>query len=178
MWRWGRLSRGYTSCQCPPPNLRFGQMGGGMTDEQDKSADGKSLALPNASANSAATVRFEAHFPVGCPPSDAVFGPKLVFRLCAGGLPEAGDFLSHYEKGLLPDADPCQRCGLSVYVTQEGAEITKRTIPYFRRHKIVSGSVPANAGKLASTPSRQNRFHWSWWPASGIVRHSFFSVVS
>lgn len=112
-----------------------------------------------------------------CPPEQAVDGPMRLFRVAANNPLTASDFLTYEEEGRRPNADICLRRALSSYPDRAGADRLRRRVPHFRKHHICDGMVPVGAGKFLHTPSGQERDHWSWWPAPGIARHSFFQVI-
>jgi hypothetical protein len=121
---------------------------------------------------------FEAYLPAGCPPPGAQVGPKELFRFFESAMLGPADFLTHHELGKMPNADPCKRCGLSSFPTRAAAEAAASKVSFLAQQKLCSGTVPADAGKLAPTPSKHSKQHWTWWPAAGIDRHTFFSEVT
>lgn len=127
------------------------------------------------SAFSALVLQYSS-FPGDCPPTTAHAGPKELFRLVVNTPPTQDDFRTCLELKKNLGADACLRCSLSTYSSQEHAERLKKDIPFFRRHRIASGVVPAHGGIMKRTTSRAG--HWSWWPANGYQRHMTFVILS
>jgi hypothetical protein len=124
-----------------------------------------------------AHLRFEHDLPAGCPPKDAISGPKLLYRLVTGRPPGADDFRTTREEGTFKNGDPCQRCSISTQASIEGARALRAAIPNLAERMIAQGTVPAGAGNLKPTPRENNPDHWSWWPTMGISRHTLFEVI-
>jgi hypothetical protein len=120
---------------------------------------------------------FGADVPDDCPPKAAIRGPKLLFRLVRHNPLAAADFRTTKEEGKFKTKDACQRCSISMQETEHGARALRDVIPNLAGRKIAKGIVPAEAGKLMSTPSNNNPEHWSWWPASTCARQSYFEIV-
>lgn len=116
-------------------------------------------------------------FPKNCPPAGVVHGPMLVFRLVAASAVSSADFVLPHEAGLYVAADQCRRCSLSVFAHRDDAERLRRTAKFFRQHQIAQGIIPPDAGALKHTPNTKNPGHWSWWPASNVVRADYFVLV-
>jgi hypothetical protein len=115
--------------------------------------------------------------PAGCPPSDAITGPKQLYRLTKLPYAAADDFLTTKEEGTFLSGDPCQRCSISTLETKEAAIRHRSLIPNLRGRNIAKGVVPRDAGFLKNTPSKASREHWSWWPSTGIARHTYFEII-
>lgn len=109
-----------------------------------------------------------------CPPSDAITGPKELFRLVKNDPPTAGDFLTAAQKGIHKDANPCIRHAISTHSDERHADKLRKTVNYFSEHLIAKGTIPAEAGAIKRTGGSG---HWSWWPSSGSW-HSLFEVVA
>lgn len=115
--------------------------------------------------------------PRGCPPSDAITGPKLLFRLTVKPEINPSDFRTTKEEGKFLSADPCQRCSISTLASEDAAKQHRKLIPNLRGRRIAKGVVPSEAGWLKHTPSKASYEHWSWWPAKGALRHSYFEII-
>jgi hypothetical protein len=88
--------------------------------------------------------------------------------------------LTHYEKGRLPDADPCLRRALSVFRSQQDAEHQLRLFARWHKGHILRASLSANLGVVKLTPGKQPT-HTSWWPDKSLdpdARAALFSIVS
>jgi hypothetical protein len=121
---------------------------------------------------------FEDYLPKkGCPPSDAIPGPKLLFRLVKTSRFDDTDFKTTYEEGTFPKADLCRRCSISTLSSFDAAQELRRLIPNLASRLIAHGVVPDGAGLVMHTPSRGAPDHWSWWPAAAIRRESFFELA-
>jgi hypothetical protein len=59
--------------------------------------------------------RFPDWFVPDCPPIDAAEASGTVYRFVGTNPPRPEEFQSYHETGELPNAPPCQRCGLSVF---------------------------------------------------------------
>ena len=115
--------------------------------------------------------------PHGCPPLQAIVGPKLLFRLVQKQNFDEADFRTTREEGTFVFGDPCQRCAISTQSTKDGARRMKRLVPNLADRHIAEGVVPANGGALLHTPTNNSRHHWSWWPRADIFRHSYFQLL-
>lgn len=120
---------------------------------------------------------FLSYLPSGCPPKNAIVGPKLLFRLVRKSRFDDADFQTTYEEGKFLRADPCQRCSISTLATEAAARHIRKVVPNLARRGIAAGVVPADAGVIQHTPSSHSNQHWSWWPAADIVRHNFFELT-
>lgn len=113
----------------------------------------------------------------GCPPSGAIPGPKLLYRLVKQRVLSEEEFKTTYEEGTFLAGDPCQRCSISTLSTLEAAKLYRRMIPNLADRLIANGVVPPAAGVHLNTPTRVSAEHWSWWPKVDTVRHSFFELI-
>ncbi len=118
---------------------------------------------------------FPEDWPAGCPSADTPDAEMAVFRLIRNSPPSAEDFLSHHETGRLPKADPCLRCGLSVFIILEDALHQQRLMPRLGKF-IAMGVLAAGHGKARLTKGQQPS-HTTWWPYVGVDRASLFAVV-
>lgn len=124
-----------------------------------------------------ATDQFGSGLPKNCPPSAATVGPKLLFRLVSNNPPSPSDFRTTHEEGKYLSSDPCQRCSISMLSSAASAQKMRKIIPNLKDRRIAAGTIPADAGAIMSTPSKNNPDHWSWWPKMHVVRHSYFEVI-
>jgi hypothetical protein len=140
-------------------------------NDQDRPSENQSLSTE-------VKIVFENYLPVhNCPPLSAKREPIALYRLITLNKPSADDFMTAHERGVYIDFDPCIRCSLSSYRDMADAEKLRKRVPHFRKHAICYGTVPTEAGAHLATPSRNEKSHHSWWPALGIMRHSYFVAV-
>jgi hypothetical protein len=97
-----------------------------------------------------------------------------------GNPPASGDFLSHFEKGLAAKAEPCLRCGLSVFLAVEVAvarlqELRERFPGRKFGDHVAEGRLDPSHGKIMQTG--RDREHHTWWPYEGIDRCGPFQIV-
>lgn len=123
--------------------------------------------------------RFPAWFPPNCPPADAADAEGVVFRFVSRNAVDAEDFLSHYERGEAPRAQPCRRCGLSVYRTLESARSKLRDLrgryPDRFATYIAEGTLTPEHGKIKQ--EGKDRDHHEWWAYEGVERRLPFRVA-
>jgi hypothetical protein len=122
---------------------------------------------------------FPKWFPPDCPPITASDAGGIVFRFVMHNPIDPQDFLSHHELGLAPKAQPCRRCGLSVYLNLGAArkklrELRDRSPERFGSH-IAEGSLNASHGKIKQGGADPD--HHEWWPYEGVARHQPFRIV-
>jgi len=103
-----------------------------------------------------------------------------VYRFVEVDPPADGDFLSHYERGLAPTAEPCLRCGLSVFLALEVAvarlrELRERFPGRKFGDSIAEGKLDPSHGEIMQTG--RDREHHTWWPYDGIDRRGPFKIV-
>jgi hypothetical protein len=118
---------------------------------------------------------FPTDWPINCPPNHAQHSEVEVFRIVKDDPPTATDMLSHHETGRLPKADPCLRCGLSVFRVLADAQNQQQLMPRLG-NRIARGVLLPTHGKSLPTPGIQPT-HTTWWPFVGVIREGFFSVV-
>lgn len=118
---------------------------------------------------------FPKDWPPGCPSADTPDAAGNVFRIVKGSPVTAGDMQSHHETGKLPKADPCLRCGLSVFREQADALNQQKLLPKLG-NKIAKALLEAAHGKACLTRGQQPT-HTTWWPYEGVDRAALFVVV-
>jgi len=118
---------------------------------------------------------FPLDWPAECPSAVTPDAEGEVFRIVKENPPGASDMLSHHETGKLPKADPCLRCGLSVFRTLDDALNQQKLLPRLGK-RIAKGHLTDADGKAAPTPGQQPT-HTTWWPFEGIDRAAKFVVV-
>lgn len=111
-----------------------------------------------------------------CPPRGATTGPKTLFRLVLNDPPQPSDLLTTAEENKHPDGDACRRHSVSTYASLSHAERCRKNVNFFKNHRIASGNIPKDAGKMKRTSRTPG--HWSWWPSPSCVRHSYFLVIA
>lgn len=133
-------------------------------------------ALPVSLAwNRRTCMKYPDDWPAGCPSADTPEASGGVFRIVKENPVSAGDMQSHHETGRLPHADPCLRCGLSVFRVLEDALNQQRLLPKLGS-RIARALLVAEHGKVCLT-SGQQPSHTTWWPYEGIDRAALFVVV-
>lgn len=103
---------------------------------------------------------FPDHYPVFCPPENAVGGHGIVFRIVHDELIKSSDFISHYDAGTARTADECSRRGLSVFNSYEGARHRMSLSPQLGT-RIAQGELHAQAGMIS--PPKPSSGHITWW---------------
>ncbi len=115
---------------------------------------------------------FPSTFPACCPPADATDAKGVVHRICMSNPATTRDFLTHEEKDLAPDADPCDRASISVFQTHERACHRMRLSPWLGT-VVVSGELKPEHGKMKLTNQRSG--HINWWPYENVARETPFT---
>lgn len=87
----------------------------------------------------------------------ADMAPVVRAAIEAGGKPS--DFSSYRELGKAPMADPCKRCGLSVFRTLVDAKRCSDIFPYLGRW-VATGVLGTQDGHIKPTGSHG---HHTWW---------------
>ncbi|MGL5097174.1 MAG: hypothetical protein ACRDD1_16430 [Planctomycetia bacterium] len=118
---------------------------------------------------------FPKDWPKDCPAIDTPDADGEAFRIVNGDPVTAADVSSHHETGKLPKADPCLRCGLSVFRMVEDALNQQNLLPKLGG-KIAKAILSPIHGKAYPTRGQQPT-HTTWWPCEGIDRASLFVVV-
>lgn len=120
-------------------------------------------------------MNFPTDWPIGCPSGDTPDADGEVFRIVKYSPPSGEDMLSHHETGRLPRADPCLRCGLSVFRLLEDALNQQKLLPKLGK-RIARGTLTARHGKADFTKSQQPS-HTTWWVYVGVERAALFAIV-
>lgn len=118
---------------------------------------------------------FPKNWPSDCPCANTPDASGDVFRITNGDPITAADMQSHHETGKLPKADPCLRCGLSVFGVLEDALNQQRLLPKLG-NRIAKALLHAAHGKACLTKGQQPT-HTTWWPYDGVDRASLFVVI-
>jgi len=102
-----------------------------------------------------------------------------VFRFVANDPIDPGDFLSHHERKLALQSNPCRRCSLSVYKSLEIARDRLRGLrtrnPKRAEKHVARGELTRDDGKLGQ--AGQDPDHYEWWAFDGVERHRTFQIV-
>jgi hypothetical protein len=130
--------------------------------------------LTNASAGQfadEAVLVWPSHFPASeCPPAPAVTTQDVhVLRVLKGVHASAEDFRSWMEEGHPNPDQPCQSCGLSVFLTSEHLAQMAKRIPSLRGKHFVGILLTHSDGLILRTPSRNSSQHHTWWKATSSV---------
>jgi hypothetical protein len=120
-------------------------------------------------------MNFSKGWPPGCPSDDVPDAAGEVFRISKENPVTALSMESHHESGKLPKADPCLRCGLSVFRDLEDA-INQRSLLPKLGNMIAKGVLLADHGKACFTKGQQPT-HTTWWPYDGVDRAAIFVVI-
>jgi hypothetical protein len=120
-------------------------------------------------------MNFSKDWPSGCPADDTLDAAGEVFRIAKENPVTASCMESHHESGKLPKADPCLRCGLSVFRDVEDAINQRNLLPKLG-DKIAKGLLLDEHGKACLTKGQQPT-HTTWWPYEGVDRASLFIVI-
>jgi hypothetical protein len=115
---------------------------------------------------------FASYLPNGCPPAKAEPASGIVYRLVKRNPPTVADFLTHHETEKLPGADPCLRCGLSVFRAKLDAIHQRNSYPKLGEY-VAEGTLQTRHGVAMLTSGRQPS-HMTWWPFEGIDRSEPF----
>lgn len=118
---------------------------------------------------------FPDDWPDGCPGVNVPEAEGVLFRIVKGDPPTPDDLRSHHETGRLPRADPCLRCGLSVFRELADAQNQRSLMPRLGGW-VATGTLRAVHGKACLTPGSQPT-HTTWWPHVGVDRVALFTVV-
>ena len=120
------------------------------------------------------------HFPEeNCPPSDSFEPDNLhVIRVLVGSPPSREDFLSWTEEGHPDFKQPCQSCGISVYLhPQHLLDVAKR-IPALRGRSYAGLKLDPTDGKVLNTPSKKSAHHHTWWKSKICLSPESRAVVA
>lgn len=118
---------------------------------------------------------FPTDWPVGCPSADTHDVEGDVFRIVKNNPVSETDMLTHHETGKLPRADPCMRCGLSLFRDLDDALNQLRLLPKLGK-KIAKAKLEAIHGKACLTKGQQPT-HTTWWPYESVDRAALFVVT-
>jgi hypothetical protein len=117
---------------------------------------------------------FPTDWPEECPPEDIPAAAAVYYRIVRNNPPSLDDFRSYKELGLARrHADPCRRCGLSIFRTFDAAAVARSNFPTLGEF-IASGALDLSHGKVAQTGS--NRYHCTWWPYESVDRVTPFEI--
>ena len=120
--------------------------------------------------------RFPSSFPENCPYEGANPAEQVVYRIVKNSpKPEQSDFWTHAECHKLPKADPCLRCGLSVFLKIEDAYHQRDALPFLGDH-IAKGELRPEHGKTLLTKGKQPS-HTTWWVYEGVNRENIFKCI-
>ena len=118
---------------------------------------------------------FPNDWPSGCPSANTPDAVGKVFRVVKGDPVGGEDMLSHHETGKLPKADPCLRCGLSVFRELDDALNQQKLLPKLG-NRIATAMLQTAHGKAFLTKGQQPT-HTTWWSYEGVQRAALFTVV-
>lgn len=120
-------------------------------------------------------MNFPETWPQGCPSNDTPPAEVEIFRIVRHDPVLPTDFQSHLETGRLPQADPCLRCGLSVFRLIEDAWNQQKLLPNLGK-RIARANLNPEHGKACLTKGQQPT-HTTWWPYRDVNRAELFTVV-
>jgi len=120
--------------------------------------------------------------PPGCPPSDARAAEGTMYRLVGSDPPTSVDFLTHAELAKALKANPCSRCGLSVFsslgdVIKLYARVASQYGPESTGigHLVARLELEPMHGKMLADSNKST--HHNWWPYDGVNRLSTFKEI-
>ena len=126
-------------------------------------------------------VSYPASFPTDCPPSASTPPNCRVYRLVGSDPPRGDDFVSQAVRYPgSPHGDPCEACGLSVFLEEAHAVRLRETSPALRkwRHLVAAGDIEPHHGAILDTSASGGSVgHHTWWVAEGVRPHELFVVV-
>ena len=120
-------------------------------------------------------MKFPTNWPANCPDATTPDAGGGVFRIVKDDPVSPEDMQSHFESNKLPKADPCLRCGLSVFRDLEDALNQQKLLPKLG-NRIAEAILNAVHGKACLTKGQQPT-HTTWWPYDGVDRAGIFQVV-
>lgn len=105
-----------------------------------------------------------------CPPSVARKPDGKVFHFCTTDpiAPDGRTLTTASERGDFLDGDPCQRLGISVYLSINDCVEFYKTLNPKRRsiwQFVAVASLNDSHGHIHDTPSRRSNAHKTWWPS-------------
>lgn len=121
---------------------------------------------------------FRQHVPDGCPPTDCAEADGEFYRLVFCDPVAESDFLSFWELcGAPQGGNPCESAGLSMCVSREDIERTKKINGRLANAKIALGTLVPEMGvtRPSSRPSRPT--HTTYWPYMTAEPWLHFVVV-
>lgn len=101
--------------------------------------------------NSGAEQGWPPHFPLDCPPKEALNLNHRVFYLVMHNPPVPTDFLSAMERHVYLQHPPCQRAALSCGISQSYLEELRNIVPRLRPMMIAQAQFISIHGKLKQT---------------------------
>ena len=116
---------------------------------------------------------FDLTLPTGCPKADVGEFEGTGYRVVQTDPPTRADLLTYLELNLLPAADPCKRCSISLFSTLEKAQHRLEISPHLGKF-VASVSLTTAHGKV-SKPSSSG--HIDWWPYKGMRSPTDLKVV-
>ena len=121
---------------------------------------------------------FPSFFPANCPPDDAVENELVVYRYTHNSPPTEDDFKSHYEIDSERYKDIVDAYSLSVISNLDSAKNGLELNPGLRKKfkYIASGKVTKDSGVIKCTPSKNQKYHMSWWLYKGIKPSKEFTI--
>jgi hypothetical protein len=144
--------------------------------------DGEGAAVGDEEAGASPEVAPEpewpAHFPLDCPPGDAVPLNGVVYRFVGGAAVTPDDMKSHTERGIAEGADPSDRAGLSVFLDLVHARFLLAT-PRWSASRIASADLSPEHGQIKQTGKAKVKKHHTMWLRRHVVvtAHELFSVL-
>lgn len=117
-------------------------------------------------------------FPNNCPPVDAVEAKIDVFRYTKNSPPTEEDFKSHYEMEPEKYLGVIDAYGLSVISNLESAKNGLNLNPGLRKKfkYIAEGNLTTDCGVIKQTPSRNQKYHMTWWLYKNVEPSMRFKV--
>jgi hypothetical protein len=124
-------------------------------------------------------------FPTELPTQGGSDCGGVFYRLVKSDPPRIEDFLSHAEMGKAPNADACDRCGLSIYSKHGDANaLYQRVVSRHGKEGTSIGRLvarlklsPVHGRQLATPNKKVNDSHTTWWPYLETNRLSSFDAI-
>lgn len=118
------------------------------------------------------------HFPDNCPPEDAKAGNNPIYVMINENINLGTNFDSSWIRysDKREENIKCQLCGLSVSVSIEDCERSKRRVKALRNKKILVSCFEYPVGVIKNTPLENSPKHHTWWIPSTCPDPWFYFV--
>lgn len=117
---------------------------------------------------------YNQKLPEACPPTSASSREQRAYRILKAAGATLDDLKSHAELGTAVTADPCRRCGVSIFATYRQAQHRLAVSPHLG---TAVGFAILTPGHGAISPAHHQSGHMDWWPFEGMANPADFKVV-